>query len=163
MRFVLLADTHIPDGSTAALDDEVLDAIGGADAVLHAGDVTGAHLLRRLDQLAPVHAVLGNNDVALRGRLPEQVRLDLDGVDVAMVHDAGPRRGRPQRLARRFAGADLVVFGHSHLPEYLESVDCPRIFNPGSPTQRRRAPSRSFGVLEVDAGRIIDLRHIHLS
>ncbi|HKY13622.1 MAG TPA: metallophosphoesterase family protein [Microthrixaceae bacterium] len=162
MRAVVLADTHLPDGSGRSLDGRVLRAAAEADLVLHAGDVTGGDLLECLAGLAPVRAVLGNNDRALIGVLPEVVELDLDGVAVAMVHDAGPRRGRPARLARRFPEADLVVFGHSHLPENLTPAAGPRLFNPGSPTQRRQAPTRSFGVLEVTGGRIVDLRHIDL-
>src|SRR5689334_8446016 len=163
MRAVLLADTHIPDGSARQLDDRVLAAVAAADVVLHAGDVTGADLLERLGALAPVHAVLGNNDAALAGRLPDALVLGLDGVDVALLHDAGPRKGRPARMARRFPDADLVVFGHSHLPEDLTADDGPRIFNPGSATQRRRAPTRTFGILDVCAGSIVDLVHVHLT
>jgi uncharacterized protein len=162
MRAVLLADTHIADGGTRSLDERVLAAAADSEVVLHAGDVTGLHLLERLERLAPVHAVLGNNDVGLTDRLPKTVTLDLDGVAVALVHDAGPRRGRPARVARRFPGVDLVVYGHSHLPENLVTDDGPRLFNPGSPTQRRRAPTRTFGVLEARAGRIVRLDHVHL-
>ncbi len=162
MRAVLLADTHVPDGSGRSLDDAVLAAVRDADVVLHAGDVLGAELLDRLDALAAVHAVLGNNDRGLEGRLPEELVIDLDGVTVAMVHDSGARQGRPARLERRFPDADLVVFGHSHLPEDDVTPGGIRIFNPGSPTQRRRAPTRTFGVLEVERGRILDLHHVHL-
>jgi putative phosphoesterase len=163
MRAVVLADTHIPDGSERSLDDRVLAAAATSDVVLHAGDVTGNDLLDRLAELAPVHAVLGNNDVGLAGRLPMEVTLELDGVVVALVHDAGPRRGRAVRVARRFPEADLVVFGHSHLPEDIAPGTGPRLFNPGSPTQRRRAPTRTFGLLEVRRGRVLNLRHVHLS
>src|SRR4051812_9144539 len=114
MRAVLLADTHIPDGSHRTLDPRVLAAVDGADVVLHAGDVTGSELLSRLSASTPVHAVLGNNDVALAGRLPEELMLDLDGVAVALVHDSGARQGRAARMARRFPDANVVVFGHSH-------------------------------------------------
>ena len=160
---MLLADTHLRDGPDRVLDDRVLAAIAEADVVLHAGDVTGRALLDRLETLAPVHAVLGNNDAALRDALPLELDLDLDGVSVALVHDAGPRAGRPARMARRFPGADLVVFGHSHQPEDLIPDVGPRIFNPGSPTQRRRAPTRTFGVLEVRRGRVHRLTHVHLT
>ena len=161
MHAVLLADTHLSDGSGRHLDDRLLDAVRRADVVLHAGDVVGEQLLSELGALAPLHAVRGNNDVALH-RLPETLDIDLDGVRVSMVHDAGARAGRARRLARRFPAADLVVFGHSHLPEDLSEPGTPRIFNPGSPTQRRRAPTRTYGLLETSDGRITDLRHVHL-
>jgi putative phosphoesterase len=163
VRAVIIADTHLSDGSRRTLDEDLLAAIAAADAVLHAGDVTGQELLDRLGELTTVHAVLGNNDVTLRHRLPEQLTVELGGVRVGMVHDAGPRAGRPPRLARRFPDADLVVFGHSHQPEDLAPDAGPRIFNPGSPTQRRRAPTRTFGILDATGGRIESLRHVHLS
>ena len=163
MRALLLADTHLRDGHDRPLDARVLSAAADADVILHAGDVTGRELLDRLGELAPVRAVLGNNDVGLADILPLELTVDLDGVDVALVHDAGARAGRPARLARRFPEADLVVFGHSHQPEDLASEGGPRIFNPGSPTQRRRAPTRTFGVLEVHRGRVHRLEHVHLT
>ena len=163
MRAVLLADTHIRDGSGRFLDDRVLAAVADADAVLHAGDVTGPELLTRLAELAPVYAVLGNNDRGLEDALPVERTVELDGVTVALVHDAGPRAGRAARMARRYPDAAVVVFGHSHQPEDLVPDDGPRIFNPGSPTQRRRAPTRTFGVLEVARGHVSRLRHVHLT
>jgi len=163
MRAVLLADTHLRDGSDRFLDDRLVAAIADADVVLHAGDVTGRDLLARVGELAPVYAVLGNNDVGLEGLLPMEITLDLDGVAVALVHDAGPRSGRTARLARRYPDADLVVFGHSHQPEDVVPDAGPRLFNPGSPTQRRRAPTRTFGVLDARGGTVRDLRHVHLT
>jgi putative phosphoesterase len=162
VRLVVLADTHVPDGSGRSLPDTVLAAVEGADGVLHAGDVIGAQLLDDLGALAPVHAVLGNNDVPLVGRLPERVELDLEGVRVAMVHDSGARQGRGRRLRSWFPDADLVVFGHSHLPEDEVDESGQRRFNPGSCTQRRRAPARTFGTLEVADGRIVELRLVEL-
>jgi putative phosphoesterase len=163
VRAVIIADTHVPDGSGRSLDEELLAAVEAADLILHAGDVTGGELLDRLGELAPVHAVLGNNDVGLAGRLPEELVVDVGGVRVGMVHDAGPREGRAARLARRFPDADLVVFGHSHQPEDVVPEAGPRIFNPGSPTQRRRAPTRTFGVLDAAGGAVASLRHVHLA
>lgn len=162
MRLVVLADTHVPDGSGRRLPDQVLAAVEGADAVLHAGDVTGAELLDALGAYAPVHAVLGNNDVTLARQLPERVELELDGVRVAMVHDSGARQGRARRLRSWFPDADLVVFGHSHLPEDETDESGQRRFNPGSCTQRRRAPTRTYGELEVAEGRIVELRLVEL-
>ena len=110
---------------------------------------------------APVRAVLGNNDtpdVAAWGA-PETLELDLDGLAVAMVHDAGPAEGRARRLRRRFPGAELVVFGHSHIPLDLypgPAGDEVRIFNPGSPTDRRRQPRGTMGLLRVEGGRLLE-------
>ncbi len=160
MHVVLLADTHVPDGlGRRRLPDDVLAAAAAADLVLHAGDVTGATLLAELGALAPTVAVLGNNDRALAGELPERLELDLDGVRVAMVHDSGASTRRGERVRGWFPDADLVVFGHSHLPEHEVGPGGQVRFNPGSPTQRRRAPWRSFGELHVDGGRIVSLLH----
>jgi hypothetical protein len=128
-----------------------------ADLILHAGDVCTASVLTELAEYAPVTAVVGNNDdpsVAAWGAA-ETAELDLDGLRVAMVHDSGARTGRLPRMRRRFPGADLVVFGHSHIP-LDESAPGLRIFNPGSPTDRRRQPHGTLGVLEVDDGRLIE-------
>jgi putative phosphoesterase len=165
MRVVVMSDTHVRPtpsrghatggrGFRRRLPDALYDALGDADVVLHAGDVVTHDLLDELRAFAPVHAVLGNNDHALEGVLPERMQLELDGVRVALVHDSGPRKGRPARLRRWFPDADVVVFGHSHLPVDDVGVDGQRLFNPGSPTERRRAPHRSFGVLELHDGRV---------
>jgi putative phosphoesterase len=96
--------------------------------------------------------VLGNNDAALTGTLPETVELELEGVRVAMIHDSGARKGRETRLRRRFPSADVVVFGHSHIPWNGEGADGQLLFNPGSPTQRRRQPHCTFGILDFERG-----------
>ena len=130
---------------------EQLDA---CDAVLHAGDVVTGDLLAALRKRRPVHAVLGNNDGALVGTLPDRLELDLAGVRVAMVHDSGARAGRERRMRRWFPDADVVVFGHSHIPVDAEGVDGQRLFNPGSAVQRRRQPHRTIGVLELRDGAV---------
>ena len=159
MRVLVLADTHIRSRPTdedpsARLAPELVRALQGADVILHAGDVVAADVLDELAAFAPVHAVLGNNDRDLIGALPETLELDLGGVNVAMVHDSGPRQGRAARMKRRFPDAEVVVYGHSHLPEDALGEGGQRLFNPGSPTQRRRAPTRTYGVLDLSTGRI---------
>jgi putative phosphoesterase len=162
VRILVVADTHVPDGSGRSLDERVLAAADGADLILHAGDVTGAELLAELGRRAPLHAVLGNNDVALTRTLPERLELELDGVQVAMVHDSGDARGRPSRMRRMFPGADLVVFGHSHLPVDEVGPDGLRLVNPGSCTQRRRAPTRTFGTIDLSDGAVRSVQLHHL-
>jgi uncharacterized protein len=156
MRVAVLSDTHAPR-YWKACPPEVARRLDGVDLILHAGDVCRAAVLEELAAFAPVRAVLGNNDepdVAAWGA-PETLRLDLDGLPAAMVHDAGPAAGRPRRLRRRFPGAELVVFGHSHIPLDL-AADGFRIFNPGSPTDRRRQPRGTMGLLRVEDGRLVE-------
>jgi uncharacterized protein len=160
VRAVVLADTHLRPGGRR-LPDEVLAALERADVILHAGDVVTGHLLDELAGHAPTHTVLGNNDADLVGALPEVVELDLAGVAVAMIHDSGTAKGRERRMRRRFPTADLVVFGHSHIPWDAPGEDDQWLFNPGSPTQRRRQPQPSYGVVDLDDGRILRTEVVH--
>ena len=138
-----------------------LEALQAADLIVHAGDFSTAELLLELRELGPVAAVHGNVDSReLRQELPESISLELENVVLGVIHDAGPARGRLERLRTRFPEADAVVFGHSHLPLH-EERDGFQIFNPGSPTERRRAPNRSMGEATVQAGRI-EFRHLAL-
>ncbi|MCU1375362.1 MAG: Phosphoesterase [Actinomycetia bacterium] len=154
MRVVVLADTHVRDIGSTRLPDRAWAELASADVILHAGDVMEAGLLEQLRQVAPTHAVLGNNDGALTGVLPEALTLELEGVAVAMIHDSGPRTGREGRLHRRFPAAAVVVFGHSHIPWNQVGLEGQLLFNPGSATQRRAQPHRTLGVLDLDKGRV---------
>ncbi len=138
------------------------EALLVADAVFHCGDVVERTLLDELANYGPVYAVLGNNDVTLRGTLPERLVVELDGVRVGMVHDSGLTKGRAARMRRAFPTCDLVVFGHSHAPVDELGIDGQRLLNPGSPTQRRRQPLPSFATFTVDADRITDHRVIEV-
>ena len=128
---------------------------------MHAGDFSTGAVLAELSELGPVAAVHGNVDSPeLRQRLAESISLELENVVLGVIHDAGPAKGRLERLRARFPDADAVVFGHSHLPLH-EKRDGFQIFNPGSPTERRRAPNRSMGEATVRPGRI-EFRHLAL-
>lgn len=154
VRVVVLADTHAPR-RWRVCPPRVAEHLRVADLILHAGDVCTASVLGELAEYAPVIAVLGNNDgpdVAGWGAR-QTAELDLDGFSVAMVHDSGAASGRIARMRRTFPGADLVVFGHSHIP-LDESAGHLRIFNPGSPTDRRRQPHGTLGLLTIDSGRL---------
>jgi putative phosphoesterase len=157
-RAVVLADTHLRTGGRRVLPEGAYRALDGADLILHAGDVLDEGVLDGLRSIAPVHAVLGNNDTGLVGVLPTCLVVDVDGLRVAMIHDSGPRAGRPARLRRRFPDAPIVVFGHSHRPVDDEGLTGQRLFNPGSPTERRGSPHRTVGVLELGGGELVDHR-----
>lgn len=154
LRVVVLADTHVAPASRRCLPEAVYHHLDGADVLLHAGDLVAPEVLDDLGRFAPVHAVLGNNDHALVGSLPETLELTLAGVPVAMVHDSGATKGRPARMKRRFPSARVVVFGHSHLPCDEPGVDGQRLFNPGSATWKRRAPTQTIGLWEIDGGEL---------
>ena len=95
----------------------------------------------------------------------ETLELELEGLRVAMVHDAGQKQGRVARLHRRFPEAQLVVFGHSHIP-WDESATFDgrtvRIVNPGSPTDKRRQPFRTLGLLDLADGEVQRLEIVPL-
>jgi putative phosphoesterase len=136
----------------------------GADLILHAGDVCTAAVLDELAQYAPVTAVAGNNDgpdVTAWGAA-ETAALPVGGLRVAMIHDSGPAAGRLARMRARFPGADLVVFGHSHIPLDAAASGF-RIFNPGSPTDRRRQPHGTLGVLDVADDALVEARIVEVS
>lgn len=157
MRIAVLSDTHAPR-FWKSCPPRVADRLRGADLILHAGDVCTAAVLDELAQYAPVHVVLGNNDgpdVAAWGA-PETLELELAGVRVAMIHDSGPAKGRVPRLRRRFPDADLVVYGHSHIPMDLTENGL-RILNPGSPTDKRRQPHGTLGLLELSDRQIVSV------
>ncbi len=162
MRAVVLSDTHLRADAPRRLPDVVYEALDAADVVLHCGDVVERTLLDDLANYAPVYAVLGNNDVTLRGTLPERLVIELGGVRVGMVHDSGPTKGRPVRMRRAFPTCELVVFGHSHAPVDEPGIDGQWLLNPGSPTQRRRQPRPSFATLDLEAGGITDHRIIEV-
>jgi hypothetical protein len=163
MRVVVLADTHSPR-HWKMCPPAVAAHLENADAILHAGDVCLAATLDELSQWAPVHAVLGNNDgpdVAAWGA-PETLEFELDGVPIAMIHDSGPANGRAARMHHRFPAAALVVFGHSHIP-WNEAHGGQLLFNPGSPTDRRRQPHGTIGELIIADGRLASARVIPVS
>ncbi len=155
MNVVVLADTHAPR-RWRGVPPRVAAHLSGADLILHAGDVCTADVLNELSGYAPVHAVRGNNDgpdIADWGA-PDRLLIDLDGLSVGMIHDSGAATGRLSRMRRAFPDCELVVFGHSHIPMDVADQGL-RLFNPGSPTDRRRQPHGTLGLLEIQRGKLL--------
>jgi uncharacterized protein len=147
----VISDTHLPRG-TRRLPDACLDRLAAADAILHAGDFSTTEVLDEIAAIGPpLHAVNGNvDDPDVTMRLPAARLVPAEDVRIAMVHDAGAAAGRLERLRRRFPDADAVVFGHSHIPLHEQDLDGAfQIFNPGSPTDRRRQPRHTMGLAHV--------------
>jgi putative phosphoesterase len=154
MRLAIISDTHMPRGARA-IPAACLEQCRGADAILHAGDLIDVAVLDLLRGLGPpLHAISGNVDsAAVRRLLPARLELELGGARIGMVHIPGPAAGRRDRLRAAFARCDAVVFGHTHMPEH-DAADGFQIFNPGSPTERRRAPAHTMGLATVQDGRV---------
>ncbi|HLI61588.1 MAG TPA: metallophosphoesterase family protein [Solirubrobacteraceae bacterium] len=149
----IISDTHMPRGGRR-LPDACRERLAAAEAIVHAGDLCTLAVLEELRTLGPpVTAVHGNvDDAAVRAALPEAAMLSLGERRIAVLHDAGPAAGRLPRMRRRFPGVDAVVFGHSHLPLVETAPDGAfAIVNPGSPTERRRAPTHTMALAELDA------------
>jgi putative phosphoesterase len=161
MLVAIISDTHMPRGPRR-LPDACVERLRSADAAIHAGDFTAPEVVAEIEALTPsLVAVHGNVDAAdVVRELPARVEAELEGVRIGVIHDAGARRGRLERMRREFPAADAVVFGHSHMPLHERGGDF-QIFNPGSPTERRRAPSRSMGMARVEGG-AIEFEHVLL-
>jgi putative phosphoesterase len=140
------------------LPDACLELARKASLVVHTGDFTAASVLNDLEALGPpVAAVHGNMDEpALRATLPARLVAEADGIRLGVVHDAGPTRGRAERLLALFPGCDVVAYGHSHLP-VVEQVERRWVVNPGSPTERRRAPAHTVAVIQGGVPRVVEI------
>jgi uncharacterized protein len=152
VELAIISDTHLPRGARR-LPEACVRRLRAADLILHAGDFSTVAVLRRLMACGPpVAAVHGNVDEpALAKLLPAERVVEAAGARVGLVHDAGPATGRLERMRRRFPDAHAVVFGHSHIPLHERAPDGFQIFNPGSPTDRRRQPRHTMGCARVDA------------
>jgi putative phosphoesterase len=160
MRLAIISDTHMARGDRR-IPDSCLQRCREADAILHAGDLVDLPVLELLRDLGPpVHAIHGNVDgAAVRAVLPERLEVEFASVRVGMIHIPGPAAGRLDALRKAFPRCDAVVFGHTHMPEHAER-DGFAIFNPGSPTERRRAPAHTMGIATIAGGRIAFELHV---
>jgi putative phosphoesterase len=153
VRIVIMADTHVPKRARD-LPAELWAAVDTADVVIHAGDWVDVPLLDALEaRAARLIGVAGNNDgPALRARLPLVARATLDGVRFAVVHETGDKTGRERRCAAAYPDTDVLVFGHSHIPWDTTAATGLRLLNPGSPTDRRRQPDRTYLSVGTESG-----------
>ena len=149
MLIAVISDTHLPRGSRR-LPEACVERLRAADLILHAGDLMRLSVLREIETYGPVVAVYGNvDDADVRAAVPAVATVEAAAARIAVVHDAGPAKGRLARMRRRFPDADAVVFGHSHIPLHEQAADGFQIFNPGSPTERRRAPAHTMGIVNA--------------
>lgn len=151
----IVADTHMPKGARR-LPDRCLELLGAAELIVHAGDWSALEVVEEIESIGPpVIGVRGNVErPQVRERLPERAEFELGRRRLGVVHDAGPARGRLARMRRAFPATHAVIFGHSHIPLHEADEGGFQIFNPGSPTERRRAPSHTIGLAYVAAGTV---------
>jgi uncharacterized protein len=162
VRVALVSDTHLPRRRGWDLPPACVEAMRGADLVVHAGDLADMRALLEIRAVGPpVVAVHGNaDDEEVRRALPSSAALDLPGLRLVVVHDGGPERGRLRSLRRRFPDAGAVVFGHSHIPFLDVDADGVLAVNPGSPTDRRRQPRHTMAELILRDGRPPEVRFL---
>ncbi len=152
----VISDTHMPRGARR-LPDACVERLRSADLILHAGDFVTVGVLEEIEAIGPpVAGVYGNVDEPeMVMRLPGARVVEAEGARIAVVHDAGAAAGRLERMRRRFRDADAVVFGHSHIPLHEQDFDGGfQIFNPGSPTERRRSPRHTMGMCRAERGEL---------
>lgn len=152
-RVVAISDTHIPKVGEE-LPPALLEALRGADLILHAGDLVDISVLEKLQELGPVAAVAGNMDYpSVRSVLPETRVVEVEGKRIGITHGGGPPMGIERRVLSRFRGVDVVVYGHTH-SAHLEERKGVMLVNPGTPNDRRFSRRLSYAVLEVGEGRV---------
>lgn len=159
MRIAVLSDTHLRKGKS--LPSFVWDQLNQVDMILHAGDLTNMGLLEELAFIAPVRAVRGNCD-GWDVSLPDQDIIECGELRIGLIHGyTGKGNTTPDRAFSAFEEykVNIIVFGHSHSP-YMERRNGILLFNPGSPTDKRREEFFSFGLLEIEQGQI-QAKHLY--
>ncbi|MDQ3870756.1 MAG: metallophosphoesterase [Chloroflexota bacterium] len=158
MKIGVVSDTHMPRFGRrlpAELRRGLLEE--GVSLILHLGDFTSADVPTLFEEIAPFDGVAGNNDgEQLHRRFGSRKVLRLEGASLGLVHGDGQGRSTRERALAAFASEDVdaILFGHSHMP-LCERLDALWLVNPGSPTDKRRNPSFSYALLEIDAGRVV--------
>lgn len=150
IRIGLVSDTHRSSRNSRPLPAALLDGLEGCDLILHAGDVNAPWVLNALARIAPVRAVVGNNDEPQLGQsLPLECFFRVGDTTLGLMHGHHPRMTARQHTLDRMRGiVDVAVYGHSHVPEIAE-YDGLLMVNPGSPTQKRYQPHATFAILSV--------------
>jgi putative phosphoesterase len=152
----ILGDTHLPRGARR-LPAACVEILRAAELIVHTGDSTARSVLDEMRELGRVEAVHGNMDEpAVREALPARLVVEGDGLRIGVVHSGGPRARREARLRGWFPDCDLIAYGHSHQPEVVSYDGC-WIVNPGSPTERRRAPAHTMAVVESGVPRLVEV------
>ncbi|MFW6035354.1 MAG: metallophosphoesterase family protein [Halothermotrichaceae bacterium] len=146
MKLGIISDTHIPT-KVKKLPEELLTGLQGVDMIIHAGDIAAQRVLGQLAEIAPVKAVIGNIDPPTLD-LPLRLDLEINGYNIGIVHGHNLRGHIMDKLGYIFPEADIIIFGHTHIP-CNKKINGQLYFNPGSPTDRRLQPRHSYGIINL--------------
>ncbi|MEW9698745.1 metallophosphoesterase family protein [Paenibacillus sp. SI8] len=158
MRIGIISDTHL-SGHAQKLPDALVEGLSGVELILHAGDWVSPHVIELVEAIAPCEGVAGNNDGSeIIDRFGVKKLLNIAGFRIGLIHGDGYRKTTEERAREAFLSErpDIVIFGHSHIP-YQQTIDGMFMFNPGSPTDKRRQPRFSYGIMEL--GETIQAQH----
>ncbi|TCP57572.1 hypothetical protein EV586_10213 [Tumebacillus sp. BK434] len=154
MKIAVISDTHMPKMATG-VPPALADGLRDVDLILHAGDWQTLAAVELFEQFAPLDGVAGNVDgEEIAARFGRQKVLTIGGYKIGLVHGDGKGKTTERRAAAAFAGEklDLIIFGHSHVPYHEVLADGTVLFNPGSPTDKRRQAQFSYGLIEIGEG-----------
>ncbi|MEX2425754.1 MAG: metallophosphoesterase [Thermomicrobiaceae bacterium] len=159
LRAMVTGDTHL-NQRRDWLPRILVDAMIGADLILHTGDICTVSSKALFDAHGPVLAVAGNNeDDQLANSLPDRITLDVGGRSIILIHGhLEPGSSARTAVQKSYAGhSDIVIYGHSHKPQW-EEVTGTWFLNPGSPTYKRRELQFSFAILTIAEDGEIDVK-----
>lgn len=161
MKIGVVSDTHLSDRRSVRLPEALVQGLSGVELIVHAGDWISPRVVEELEQIAPVEGVAGNNDgLDIIDRFGYKRIVEAASVRIGLIHGDGLAKTTERRAFDAFEGENVhaIVFGHSHTP-YLEWKSGILLFNPGSPTDKRRQPLYSYGILEIQEERITAAHH----
>ncbi|MBT2710898.1 metallophosphoesterase [Pseudomonas sp. ISL-84] len=154
-----MSDTHMPK-KAKKLPSVLMRELNGCDLIIHAGDWQTIDVYHEFKTFAPVEGVYGNTDSEeICGLFRESLLLEIKGYKIGVVHGHGQGKTTEKRSIAAFGNerVDCIIFGHSHIPVNKDESGL-TLFNPGSPTDKRRQPQYSFGIMEIEDK--MHLRHI---
>jgi uncharacterized protein len=147
----LIADTH------GLFRPEIARVFAGVNRIIHAGDVGGPEVMRRLGEIAPVEAVSGNVDDPFDPMLPRELSLPVGTLTLHVSHGDELGSPTPERLLERYAG-DILVYGHTHKALVFRDAGGRMVVNPGAAGPRRFKLEPSVAILTVkDGGADVDI------
>lgn len=160
MKIGVVSDTHLSQKS-GMLPKALTEGLQGVDFIFHAGDWVSSRVADELAAIAPLDGVAGNNDgPELVERFGRRKLVQIQQVTFGLFHGDGYGKTTEQRALEAFKGeqVDVILFGHSHVP-FIERKEGILLFNPGSPTDKRRQPRFSYGIIEISDDREVEARH----